>query len=59
MTPEHYKTMKELLQYPNPEGLHHDEVRWRDFARELIREYEEELERLRELSREKEWDLTP
>jgi len=34
-TPAH-QTMLELLDYPNPEGLHPDEVRWRNFARALL-----------------------
>lgn len=47
MSPEH-ETMRELLQYPNTQGIHPSEVRWRDFARELIKEYEAELEQLHE-----------
>lgn len=47
MSPEH-ETMRELLQYPNPVGLHPVEARWRDFARELIKEHEGELEQLRD-----------
>jgi hypothetical protein len=30
------QTMLELLTYPNPEGLHPAEIRWRDFARALL-----------------------
>jgi len=42
MSPEH-ETMRELLAYPNAEGIHPNEARWRDFARELIKEYEAKL----------------
>lgn len=55
MSPEH-ETMRELLEYPNAEGLHPTEARWRDFARELIREHEAELERLREQIRDAEFN---
>src|SRR5438094_8970048 len=30
------QTMLELLSYPNPQGLHPSETRWRDFARALL-----------------------
>jgi hypothetical protein len=33
---EHQQTMLELLQYPNPEGLHHKETRIRDMARLIL-----------------------
>lgn len=32
LTPEQ-QTMRDLLDYPNAEGLHPNEARWRDFAR--------------------------
>lgn len=32
---EQEKTMLELLDYTNPEGLHPNECRWRDLARKL------------------------
>ena len=32
---EHEQTMSELLNYPNPAGLHPDIIRWRDLARKL------------------------
>ena len=35
---EGFKTAVELLDYPNPEGLHPNEARWRDVARELKRQ---------------------
>lgn len=35
------QTMLELLDYPNPEGLHPVEARWRDLARELRKERDE------------------
>lgn len=34
--PPEYSTMRVLLEYPNPIGLHPNEARWRDFARALI-----------------------
>jgi hypothetical protein len=35
LTDDDFQTMSELLGYPNPEGLHPVETRWRDFARRL------------------------
>lgn len=55
MSPEH-ETMRELLKYPNTQGIHPNEARWRDFARELVKEYEAELERLREQLRDAEFN---
>lgn len=36
MTAEEFATMRDLLKYPNPEGLHPNEAHWRDFARWAI-----------------------
>lgn len=37
-----------LLKYPNPEGLHCNEVRLRNIAREIIDRHKKELEGFRE-----------
>lgn len=55
LNPEH-ETMWELLKYPNMQGIHPNEARWRDFARELVKEHEAELERLREQIRDAEFN---
>lgn len=58
LSPEH-QTMLQLLAYPNPEGLHPVEVRWRDFARELIREGDEKIKLLEEQIRQLETNDVP
>lgn len=58
MSPEH-ETMRELLQYPIEQlatSRHPNELRWMKFAQELIKEYEAELERLRERLRNAEFN---
>lgn len=58
MSPEH-ETMRELLQYPIEKlATSHPpaELRWMRFAQELIKEYEAELERLRERDRDAEFN---
>lgn len=43
------RTMLELLDYPNPEGLHPAEARWRDLARSLKSERDELRERVEQV----------
>jgi hypothetical protein len=44
-------TMLQLLDYPNPEGLHPNEARWRDFARIQVQLRETRIRQLETLNR--------
>jgi hypothetical protein len=43
LTIEERATMLELLDYPNPDGLHPCEARWREFARLEFAVYEQHV----------------
>jgi hypothetical protein len=50
LTIEERATMLELLDYPNPEGLHSNEARWREFARLEFAVYDQRIQQLEQLN---------
>jgi hypothetical protein len=50
LTIEERATMLELLDYPNPEGPHSNEARWREFARLEFAVYDQRIQQLEQLN---------
>jgi hypothetical protein len=41
LTDQEVRTMRALLEYPDPIGLHPNEARWRELGRHLLKELKE------------------
>lgn len=58
MTEREFETLLELLNYPNPVGLHPVEARYRDFCRMLIAKGDEKIDKLEQRIHELEQEVT-